>query len=636
MKSANTLRTLVLAKAPSAMSVDPSPLFTAPRYLRCLRWCTERLLTMAAPQCTTFLFKHCLGRPFLLELERELSLRVVKADHDRILAAISDSYAPGIEGSTAFLTWPTAFAPGDLLHRAYLHHCAHQNNYTPVTGLPNGCRVDIIDTYVLRELALRDSCLLPELPGLMLTALQSASALSGEQLPYQLHSRPVDISELYSSSTALIPESIDITDADNCEIANDVSSQEYPSDGLDPFCYFGAWKSGAIRRRDASLIMSSDRRDPLGKRGNRPARVMFVSGASGFSGGEASLCQLVSSLDPARFAAQAAVSRPGVFAERLRAAGAIVHTPGRALGASDLPTLLWHVASYRQSRPDLIHVNGFDAAPAVAAALVCEVPVITHVRSDVPPRTHDELYGSAGIVAVSDFVRREILRFNVDPAKVHVIWNGVDTTTFAPSSIDRLTARERLGLRQDDTVALTVARFTPSKRHDILIDVATLLRDSMPTLKFLWVGEVYEGDSEWFDAISTRIRERQLADIVQIRFFQPDIREALAASDAMVLCSHREPLARCVIEAMAMGLPVVVTDSGGTPEIVDDHQTGYITTYGSAEHTASALARALGPDGAAIGAAARVFAASQLAISEHASRVMALYDQVLSGGSGAI
>ncbi len=113
--------------------------------------------------------------------------------------------------------------------------------------------------------------------------------------------------------------------------------------------------------------------------------------------------------------------------------------------------------------------------------------------------------------------------------------------------------------------------------------------------------------------------------------FQRDIRRIEAASDVLVLCSDREPLGTCLLEAMAMELPVVVTNSGGSHELFIDGETGLITQGGDVHGLAAAIESILTNHELAhrLGKAARRYAETEYTVQNHAKAVTDLYEDVL-------
>jgi glycosyltransferase involved in cell wall biosynthesis len=110
-----------------------------------------------------------------------------------------------------------------------------------------------------------------------------------------------------------------------------------------------------------------------------------------------------------------------------------------------------------------------------------------------------------------------------------------------------------------------------------------------------------------------------------------DIRGLFECADVFVLCSDAEALGRSVVEAMAIGVPVVVTDSGGTHEIVDDRRTGIVVRGGDATELARGLEKMLmdRPFAERCAAAAKAFVTTELNAERTAARVASIYRRLV-------
>ena len=111
----------------------------------------------------------------------------------------------------------------------------------------------------------------------------------------------------------------------------------------------------------------------------------------------------------------------------------------------------------------------------------------------------------------------------------------------------------------------------------------------------------------------------------------------MGAADALVLCSDGEPLGRCLIEGMAMELPVVVTDSGGGHELFRDRINGLITPGGNAGELAARMIEVLTDRDISdrLARSAREYAESELGIELHAKKVTQVYEEVIAGSLSA-
>jgi glycosyltransferase involved in cell wall biosynthesis len=201
-------------------------------------------------------------------------------------------------------------------------------------------------------------------------------------------------------------------------------------------------------------------------------------------------------------------------------------------------------------------------------------------------------------VAVSAEGRRLLPgRAGLDAARVVQISNGVDLGRFAPAApAERAELRRRL-LGDDGGVACcTVARLSRQKGLDVLIQAAARLRDAGPEAlpRFFVIG-----DGELRDELERLVADLGLEGVVRLVGPTPpdEVPAWLAAGDVFVLPSHFEGMSLAVMEAMASGLPVVVTRVSGSAELVPDDDHGRVVAPGDAGALAAAI-RELASDAA--------------------------------------
>jgi glycosyltransferase involved in cell wall biosynthesis len=174
------------------------------------------------------------------------------------------------------------------------------------------------------------------------------------------------------------------------------------------------------------------------------------------------------------------------------------------------------------------------------------------------------------------------------PERVHEMPNGVDTELFSPGP-DTAGLRDRLGISEDAVVAAFVATLDRAhhfKRLDVAIEA--LARASHP------IHLVVAGDGELLEGYRSAAREGGLGDRVHFlgRLPQSGLPEVLRASDLMLLTTEPpESFGIVLIEAMACGLPAVVTEYPGVRAVVDEGETGLLTPRGNPTAVAAALDR---------------------------------------------
>lgn len=172
------------------------------------------------------------------------------------------------------------------------------------------------------------------------------------------------------------------------------------------------------------------------------------------------------------------------------------------------------------------------------------------------------LANADAVIAVSRDIKSKLVTFGIDPAKVHVVYRGVDTKRFAPG--DRQEARRRLGLPQERPVLLWVGRMVPVKRLDVLLDACEILRARRSDIRVALVGA---GPLE--KSLKTQCTGRSLEDIVTFAgsAAHSDLPDWYQAADLLVLPSQSEGVPNVLLESMACGTPFVASRVGGIPEI---------------------------------------------------------------------
>lgn len=170
---------------------------------------------------------------------------------------------------------------------------------------------------------------------------------------------------------------------------------------------------------------------------------------------------------------------------------------------------------------------------------------------------------------------------HMDRSRIHVIPTAMDLERFetAPSRED---ARKILDLPADCRLIGLSGRFDPFKGHLLLLEAVNQLSDKEVCICFL--GEATKGDgTEYIDQVNATIQNYALSERVFIRPFRKDIEVFYAAIDVFVMASKAETFGMVTIEAMASGIPLIASNSGGSPEILAHGKLGKLFEPGSAE-----------------------------------------------------
>ena len=182
-----------------------------------------------------------------------------------------------------------------------------------------------------------------------------------------------------------------------------------------------------------------------------------------------------------------------------------------------------------------------------------------------------------GIIAVSDAVRRGLIESGVPAAKIEVIHTGIQMPE--PAARDR----RKFGLGEADFVIGHMGAFTAEKGQDVAVAAAALLAQSLPHAKV-----ILAGDGPLRKEMLSEIRQGAPKNVIFPGFIS-DRAAFFAALDLFIMPSRSEAWGLAALEAMANGVPVIASDVGGLPEIVETGNGGWLVPPGDA----TALARAI-------------------------------------------
>lgn len=172
------------------------------------------------------------------------------------------------------------------------------------------------------------------------------------------------------------------------------------------------------------------------------------------------------------------------------------------------------------------------------------------------------------------------------PGDFTVVRSGIDLRPYRRARARRGEGRRRWGLSPQDFVVGTLCRLEPVKGAEELLDAFILAAAATPRLRL-----VVGGDGPLRGRLLERAREAGVAERVTIdgSWLRPE--ELLPALDLFVLASRNEGMGRALVEAMAVGLPVVGTAVGGIPEVLEEGRAGILVPPGDSEGLAAAISR---------------------------------------------
>jgi glycosyltransferase involved in cell wall biosynthesis len=364
-------------------------------------------------------------------------------------------------------------------------------------------------------------------------------------------------------------------------------------------------------------------------------RVLMVVDGLWNGGTERQLALLASSL-PDGWSAAVLSMEDGPYRAVLEGLGVDVRLAERRYRFDVTPAVrMWRAAAH--IRPDVVHSWGWMSTLAMVP--YCRTHGIPLVNATIqfgclpPGRVGTFRLGmrlSGAIVANS---RAGLAAFGIaEDGRGRVIYNGFDPERLATVTLDRCGAATR-----ERTVAIMAARMYPAKDWRLLMDTARILAEDEGHWRFVALG-----DGPDRDALMSGAADLVNAGVVT---FPPSVLEALPAiadADVGVLLTDTdthaaEGCSNAIMEYMACGLPVVCTDSGGNPELVEDGVTGFLVTPKDVGAVVSALrtlrddperAREMGREG-------RRRLEARFSVETMVASYVAVYGSLLKAGCGA-
>lgn len=340
-------------------------------------------------------------------------------------------------------------------------------------------------------------------------------------------------------------------------------------------------------------------------------RVCFISHGSARGGAERSLLELVSALTGRGASCVCLLPDRGPLQEILAAHGADtevvpfkwwVHAgrsfPDRVrrrLPLRHLPGVKRLVAAIRRSGCDVVCTNTIAVGAGAVAAKIAGKPHVWCIREfgfddhglsyDLGSTVARRLIGrlSAACIANSRAVA-DAYRPHLGDTELAVVYNAVDVPDPAGGPPEETPWRHDGAIR-----CVLVGTMLPGKGHEDALQAMVHLRDRNVPAELLLLGG--GGDAGYRRRIAETIDRDGLADRVHVVGPVDAPIPVMNTADVVLVCSRREAFGRVTVEGMKLGKPVVATDRGGTPEIVDDGETGFLYEPGDARALAARIAK---------------------------------------------
>ncbi len=369
-------------------------------------------------------------------------------------------------------------------------------------------------------------------------------------------------------------------------------------------------------------------------------RIVYVVDNLSFRGGERTFLQLVEGIDRSRYDVSVACTPGGVFVERLeRLRVPVIPADMRR---RRLDTALSLARILKRTKPHIVHTQGRGDTFGRLAARLAGVPVIMSTTAMIAGRYQVPEWWRRTLYRIIDRITDRLVdryivvnrasvepltgRHKIPPARIVVIPNGIELKRYDRSHAPKGTWRARCGIPDGTTLVGALGRFTWQKGFsDLLRAFATL-----PPADDVWLA--IGGDGPLREDLDTLARTPNIEDRCLLPGFIDDVPEFLADLDVFVLSSRLEGHPMVLLEAMAMGLPVIATDIAGVGDTVTDGVDGRLIPVGDVPAMANALGELIRDQSMArrFGQNARKKIEREYTVEQMVRRTTLVYEEILA------
>jgi glycosyltransferase involved in cell wall biosynthesis len=313
--------------------------------------------------------------------------------------------------------------------------------------------------------------------------------------------------------------------------------------------------------------------------------------------------------------------RAGAVIEECRRRGVDVR-PTRLYGKADIGAPLRIARAIKSERADIVHTHLSTASLwGGLGARIARCPSVATVQG----RNTATCYRLVDrLIANSHAVKEHMVAQGIPADRIHVAHNAIDVGSFA-RTLSTEEAKRRLGLDPGCLVVGTAAHLSPKKGHMDLLRSARPVAERRQDAHF-----VFLGDGPMRKQLTASAEQWGVASRVTFLGFRRDVADVMSAYDVFVLASWWEPFGLVLVEAMALGVPVIATRAGGVPEVVLEGETGLLVPPGDVEALTEAILRlADAPDLRRQMSAAGPARARTFDIAIKAREVLAVYEAII-------
>jgi glycosyltransferase involved in cell wall biosynthesis len=403
-------------------------------------------------------------------------------------------------------------------------------------------------------------------------------------------------------------------------------------------------------------------------------RVLFVEASSGgvVGGSLTGLYHLIRGLDRTRFAASMALYETKTIEADLNAIDVPVYqirrrrmrkehallkyegyqhakdSPGVSaflgLGRHSLRMVVEEVPAavrlarvIRRTGADVVHLgNGVRANfDGVLACWLTRTPMLCHVKGfeKYSRRERWAAHRIDALVCMTQAVEAHCRQNGVRGCSTHVVYDALDEAAFVAQR-DATAVRRELGIDNGAPCVGVVGNIQEWKGQAVLIEAMGRVVREVPKARGVIIGGVHRAGAAYYERLRARTRELGLEHALLFTGFRSDVADVMNALDVVVHTSVRaEPFGRVILEGMALGKPVVASAAGGVPELIEDGDTGFLTTPGNPDALAERLIPLLQDADLRqqVGRRAQQWARERFSLPAHVAAMSAIYEELTNG-----
>lgn len=328
-------------------------------------------------------------------------------------------------------------------------------------------------------------------------------------------------------------------------------------------------------------------------------KILEVSSDTNIGGAGKVLLNMLSEYDRSKYEIKVILPKNSLLKPHVEVLGVeIIEIDGIADKSMDLKAVGELTRIIKREKADLVHAHASMSARIAARLAGAKVIYTRHSVFPPPPSISKGMgkkinglvnnFLADGIIAVAEAAKENLTATGVDETKITVILNGVKGLENA-SVEEKLAARKRFGVGEDDKIISIVARLEDIKGHDYFIEAADKLLGEGIKAKFL-----IAGTGSYEEHLKEKVKQLGREEDIIFTGFIKDVDALMNITYIQCNASYgTEATSLALLEGMSLGIPAVVSDFGGNPGVISDGNNGYLVMKRNTDALAEGIKKLL-------------------------------------------